>query len=1041
MAEEPRYLLPRLSVNRPVSVVMLLAALLVVGAIAYSRIPVNLFPEGLQGQRLYLWTTYPNASPVEVEEKIARPIEEAVATISGVKSIRSNSQNNGCWTSVEFRQGVDMDRAYAELRDRMDRVMPELPDEVERVQLFSWNENDIPVLWMGATFPPGAEAHFLLETHLQPALQRLKGVGNVDLWGSGGQQVHIELDQARVSSHGIDIAQLFGRLSAQNFNLPGGHVLQGGKKIYVRSIGRFGSVEEIRQLVVDPQHRLRLGDIATVSLKEPRKEWVNRIDRRESVGIGIRRSSGGNIVEVSRAVRAALEELKGQPQLRGVDFQIFWDQGEHVTESIDNLKSSAWWGGAFAAMVLFFFLRALRMTLIITLAIPLSILVTIAALFFAGWSLNIATMMGLMLSMGMVVDNAIVIVENIYRKRQEGVEPRQASIAGAGEVGLAVTMATLTSVVVFLPLMLMSDEQEFTFWMLRIGVPVIVGLLASLFIALVFIPLAAQRLPAHHERDEPGIIRRARGWYLRGLEWTLRRRLDALLLMLLALASVQIPIGAMQRTDQQEGNRRSLYLTFDMPSGQSLAQADRFMSAVEDTLMNHRDAYHVKVIRTEFDNSRGEVELVFAEEEQRQWYAVAFDNLLEQTGLRPKAHLEYKEVVEDVKKRLELPAGIALRVNWEQESQDAALSLNLYGEDTGVLMQLAQEVERRLRSVPGLLSVTTDMDRGGTELQVRLNRDQVRRYGIDPQQISGTIAYALRGVTLSRFQTEDGRELDIRMQLAEGDRQSMQQLRAIGFKTPEGTEVPLESLASLYVRRTLRGIRREDRQTVLTVTVAAARDDMEKLFAQIDQTMQGFEMPRGYRWDKGARYVRLEEADSSQQFALVLSITFVFLLMGVLFESFVLPLSVIVSIPFSFFGVYWFLYLTGTPYDIMSMIGTVILIGVVVNNAIVLIDLANRLRAEGMDRHRALIEAGRHRFRPILMTSFTTICGLIPMAVGNTNMIGLPYAPLGRTMMGGLLASTVLTLLVVPLFYTFLDDLRQALRRLAASAVAGRRAV
>ena len=242
-------------------------------------------------------------------------------------------------------------------------------------------------------------------------------------------------------------------------------------------------------------------------------------------------------------------------------------------------------------------------------------------------------------------------------------------------------------------------------------------------------------------------------------------------------------------------------------------------------------------------------------------------------------------------------------------------------------------------------------------------------------------------------------------------------------------------MATLFVARSLGQIRREDRQTMLTVTATATQDDSQGLFTQVDQAMKGFEMPRGYRWDKGARYVRLEETDQSQRFALILSVTFVFLLMGVLFESFVLPLSVIVSIPFSFLGVYWFLYLTGTPFDIMSGIGTVILIGVVVNNAIVLIDLANRLRAEGMDRLGALVEAGKHRFRPILMTTFTTICGLIPMAVGNSKMIGMPYAPLGRTMMGGLLASTFLTLVIVPLFYTFLDDLRLFVRGVLASAV------
>ena len=376
-----------------------------------------------------------------------------------------------------------------------------------------------------------------------------------------------------------------------------------------------------------------------------------------------------------------------------------------------------------------------------------------------------------------------------------------------------------------------------------------------------------------------------------------------------------------------------------------------------------------------------------------------------------------------------------MRVNRQGTQEDPAVSVTLYGEDTRVLMGMAQEVERRLESIPGLLSVDTDMDRGGTELQLRLDRGQMQRLGVSAQVVSGTISYALRGQKINKFHTEDGREIDIQVQLEAYDRKNLQDLRSITIPSKDGTEVPLESLAEIYVERTLGGIRREDRQTVLNVVARADKEDAEALFAQVDRVMKGFEMPRGYRWDKGDRYQRLQEQDDSLDFAAIMSITFVFLLMGVLFESFVLPISVLISIPFSFLGVYWTLYLTNTEQDIMSNIGMVILIGVVVNNAIVLIDSANKLRDEGMDRLAALMQAGRHRFRPILMTTFTTAFGLIPMAVGNSKLPGgIAYAPLGRTMIGGLMASMVLTLVLVPLFYTFFDDLRVFVQRVISSA-------
>ncbi|MBT6149075.1 MAG: efflux RND transporter permease subunit, partial [Gemmatimonadetes bacterium] len=1035
--EDSDHLLPRLSVDRPVSVIMVLVAMLAVGAIAYSRIPLGLIPEGLEGDRLHVWVSYPNASPEEVEQKVMRPIEEAIATVPRVERVSVNANRGGCWTSVTFLPNTDMHEAYASLRDRMDRAMPELPDEVDRIQVRKWDQDDWPILYMGAYLSGDyADPFQVLDLHVRPELQRIEGVGTVEVWGEAGKQVRIELDQERLKSHGIEPWAIGGRLAQQNFTMPGGYVMEGGRKIYVRSMGRFESLEEIRSLIIDAEHGLRLGDIATVSLKSPKKDWFNRIDQRETFGIEVKRAASGNIVGISRAVRAKLDELRTRPHLEGIDFEILWDQGEHVTESVDNTQQTGMWGGLFAAMILFFFLRAVRMTAIITLAIPLSILITITTIYFFGWTLNLITMMGLMLSLGLVVDNAIVIVENIYRKREEGMAPREASIKGAGEVGLAVTMATLTTVVVFLPLMLMSDEEEFSFYMLRIGTPVIVGLLASLFIALAIIPLAAMHLGSPRKGSEPWAIRKSRGAYERVLKWVLNHRLDTTIFVIIAMASIQIPMNGMSRTDEGGGNRKDIWLAFEMPAGQTLEAADKFIGAVEDTLNNHREEYNIRVLETYSRNSWGRIHVIFNDEEVTAWYSVAWDNISKAAGWRVSGHLEYQEIVDDIKERLQMPPGVHMRVNWRSGGgADAAVTLNLYGEDTRVLVELSSEVERRLGTIPDLLSVQTDVDRGGTELQVRLNREQVRRYGVDPRAISGNIGYSLRGRELTRFRTDDGREISVFFQLEEVDRQSIQQLRNLTFKTSTGQDVPLESLAELHVERTIGGIRRENRQTVLTVTATATKDDAEKLFGLIDGAMAGFEMPRGYRWDKGTRYERIQESDEAQTFGLILSVTFVFLLMGVLFESFVLPLSVIVSIPFSFLGVYWTLYLTDTPFDMLSGIGTVILVGVVVNNAIVLIDMTNRLRADGLDRYTALVEAGRHRFRPILMTTFTTICGLIPMAVGNARMIGMPYAPLGRTMMGGLLASTVLTLVIVPLFYTYFDDLRTYVRRVMGAAV------
>ena len=1041
MADNHPFRLSSLSLDRPIATIMVLVALLAVGTIAYTRIPLSLLPSGIEGDRLWVWIPYPNASPEEVEQAIVQPLEDALSTLAQVERIRTRAMRERGTATIRFKPEADMGRAWAELAERMDRLRPELPG-VERIDLGKWgNDSDEEeVMWMNVRFEEGySDPYFIVETHLRPVLQRLEGVGGVRSWGSR-EEILIELDEDRVRGHNADVALLVNQLRDQNFTISSGYVHEGGRKVHVRSLGRYRSVAEIRDIVLDADSDLRLGDIATVSRRHPEKVWVNRVNRQESMWLGIQRVSNGNIVAISRQVRATLEELKKQPRFDGFEFLIVWDQGEHIVASLDNLKSSGLWGGLFAAMVLLFFLNNVRMTAIITLAIPLSILATTTALYFIGWSLNIATMMGLMLSLGLVVDNAIVIVENIYRKRQAGAAPRDASITGAGEVGMAVTMATLTTAVVFLPLILMSDDRHFSFWMLRIGMPVIVGLLASLFIALVFIPLAAQRLSAAAARPERRGIERVRGLYVRCLKWVLTHRLDTLIVVVLAMASIHFPMEGMKRTDQQERRRSNIYLRFYMPPGMSMEKMDRFVSSVEDTLLNHEEDYNIEMVRAWFEKGYGGgVGIMFKKEERIEWYEVAFESLVHRLGLRPKPYLDYDEIVEDLKERIQVPPGVTMIINWNREDQDASLSLNLYGHSTRVLMGMVGEVARRLRSIPGLLEVRTDLTLSSPELQVRLDRGKLERYGVEAQAISRQIgarwpSTRLHGVELGRFRTDEGRDLVIRLRLEEEDREGMSGLRNLTFATRDSAEISLESLASFYVDQGLDRIQRYDRQTMIRVTAKAAKEDAGKLFEQVDQAMEGFEMPRGYRWDKGARYVRLEEVDRSRQFALIMAVTFVFLLMGVLFESFLLPLSVIVSIPFSFLGVYWALYLTSTPQDTMSAIGSVILIGVVVNNAIVLIDLANRLRNEGMDRFEALVEAGRHRFRPILMTTFTTICGLIPMAVGNAKMEGINYAPLGRTMMGGLLASMVLTLLVVPLFYTFFDDLRHWARRIAAAA-------
>lgn len=1023
------YLLPRFSVTRPVTVIMILCAILVLGFIANQRLPVALFPAGMEENNLGIFVNYNNASARDIEEKITRPIEDMVGTVSGVKHINSYNRTGNVFVRVSFQNDINLETAYADLRDRMDRLMPEMPDDLDRIHVRRWDENDIPIMYLVIDVPPQVEdVAYVMQTIVEPEFRRIEGVGNVDSHGYDNKEVRIDLIDERIRSHRVDPNRLVNLLRDQNFSLSSGYVMEGGSKVYVRSVGRFDELEQIRGVVVDPVHRITLGDIAHISYRASERERAYRIDGRPAIGLEITRESSANIERISRDVHTVLEDLRANPQLEGLRYSIFWDQGKHVRESIDNLKSTGLWGGGFAALVIFAFLRAPRMTGILTLAIPLSLLCTVVVIYFMDWTLNMATMMGLLLSVGLVVDNAIVIVENIYRKRQGGTSAAEAAINGAGEVGLAVTMATLTTVVVFMPLILMSDDAEFSFWMLRIGMPVVISLIASLFIALVFIPLATKQFSRGQQHHEPKTIGWLRKRYTRTLHWVINHRLESGLIVLVAFATISIPMNGVKQSSGGGGDEDdSFRVYFYQPSGNSFDENIAFLELAERFFADRKQKYNIESVSSRIRGNETRIEGRFADNQPTEWYEVVWNNILIAANKRQPI-MTKEEILADVRKDFQIPPGVRMRAGRrgsdEGSDSQGRVSISLYGDDTTTLIALAEEAKQRLSSIPETLTVETSMEQGGEELRVVIDRERSRELGVNPQDVSGSIAYSLRGREIGRFYTDEGRDVRIQVQLQDAEKQNIDDLKAMTFLTDNGREVPLESVAGIDFAKTLTFIQRRDRKTTLNVTAVVDRKDTNTVFSNIDNVMQGFDMPSGYRWDKGVRYVRLQESNDAQKFAMILSVTLVFLLMGVLFESFILPLAVIIAVPFSFLGVWWALYITKTEMSMMAMIGMVILIGVVVNNAIVLVDLTNRLRESGMDRVNALVQAGQHRLRPILMTTCTTVCGLLPMALGNSAMIGMPYAPMGRAMIGGLVFSTVLTLLVVPLFYLMLDDLR-----------------
>ena len=1031
-------LLPRISVSRPVTVAMCLVALLVIGCVSYAKIRLQAFPSGWEWKRLWVWVDSRDTSPKENDQEICRLFETYLGTVKNLESMRTWAGKDWANAGLRFRPETDMSLAYNQVMDRLDRMKLELPPEKrDRTGVWKYNEEtDQEIIWMGVAPPEGLDdIQSFIEDRVQRRLERIDGVAKISFWGRFRKEITVVVLQARMRSLGVRPADVVQALQGENFALAGGHLQEGGKKYFIRSLARYRDMDEIRRIPIRRSNGLdpvTVSDVGGVLFGIPPRLGSWRINGKEAVGLDVYKESSANVVDVSVLVKEELERIGEET---GAQFNVMWDQGRAVRDSIDNIRTTAIWGALFASLILLYFLRAVRMTALITLSIPLCIMMTISVLYFLDWSLNLLTMMGLMVGMGMVVDNAIVIVENIYRMRAKGMDAHKASVTGASEVGMAISMATLTTVVVFLPLMFMTGDMGLTFELTRVGIPVVVSLLGSLFVALIFIPLAAKLLGRHAARKDPGSVRWMRRKYQGGLRWILNHRRDASLIFIILFVSVFYPVSNVKKTTGRARVNNEFFIRFNAPPFFKRAEMERVATQIEDFLDSKRDAYRIETVRLGYWRQssliRGFIRVYLKEEPNRDWWYQFYKSVRKKAGLPVKGQMTRAEVIEDVKKHIPKFVGVRVMVQTRWRSEPG-VSVYLYGDDIDLLGRLSEAVRQRVEAIPDVVSVDSDLEYAEKEVQVLVNKEQAHAYGISARAVGRSISYQLRGVNLAPYHDDD-RMISVRLFMDEDDRQTLAQLKKFPFRSNTGTQIPLSAFASFNITEGSGNIRREDGKMRMRVRAFTTQEDLKGLWEQIDRAMVGFAMPRGYSWNKGETYSRFQESDDTMSFAIVMAITCVFLLMGVLFESFVLPFAVLLSIPFAFLGVYWSLFLTNTVMGKMAQMGIILLIGVVVNNAIVLVDMINRLRGSGMSRSEAIEEAGYNRFRPILMTTFTTVFGLFPMAAGSATMLGTPYAPLGITMIGGLLSSTVLTLFVVPLFYTYLDDLRHFMRGFAGN--------
>lgn len=1060
--------LTRFAVNSPVKVTMIFVGMLLLGWISLARLPTSLFPD-IRAPRVTTTVRTVGLSPQEVERLICEPLERQLHTLRGVTSVTSIARADSAVVVTEFTWDTPLDFAFLDVKKAASDLQGRRSQEIDSVSVLRYDPNAAPVVVAGLTPGPSSnleDLRRLAEQTLKPRFERLEGVANVVVAGGEEPEVRIALNEALLIRYGIDASAVVSALQAENVNATGGYVTEGTQRYLLKSIGELSSPEDVERVVVARQAGapVLLRDVGEVSLspRDPRDAVL--VDGEEAVGLLFYREAEGNTVAVAQRIREEMTALGGladeQRPRRGAEresesaagslvlppgakFVIASDQSEFIQAAIREVRSNAILGGLLAVLVLLAFLRDVRTTLIIAVAIPVSVVATFNLMYFQGLSLNVMTLGGLALGCGMLVDSAIVVLENIHRQRQEGRNPFEAASLGTSQVAGAITAATLTTIVVFLPVVyvrgvagLLFKEQALT---------VVYSLLAALVMALLLIPMLASRFLAPgasslSESKGDGDV--PRGVYPTLLRGALRVRTLVLLvaggvLALSVWALDAIPREFLPRTEQRQVGVRSV-----LPAGTPLDTTRRVSETLVDSLADYREAIPVAFVRV--GESEGEIDADTRDPDGPNTADLFFrlHNWDRPTTAALEADLggfRASSLVRALEPRLEQVPDAQFTFRMQQGTLldlvgggGAPLVLEISGESAETLAALAEEAASRLAGVPGLINVRTNVLEGAPEVHLALDRAQLRTLGLDVQGVANQIGSRLEGRGAGTIR-RDGTDLDLRVEIDYGE-ESLRTLRSMILTTPTGARVPLGNIAELRIERGPRELVRRHQSRV--AQIFADFEEGVKLSDAVPAAtgaLEGMHRPVGYSWQFTGEERERAEAFGRLGFALLLSIALVYMVMASIFESFLQPLLIMLTVPLAAAGVVGLFLLTGQTLNVMALIGIVMLGGIVVNNAIVLLDCVNQVRAArpDLDARASLVVGCNRRLRPVLMTTLTTLLALLPLAAGFGPGAELRQS-LALAVVGGLISSTLLTLFVIPVAQSGLDSAIARLRSLTA---------
>lgn len=1017
----------RRAMMRPVTTWMMALSAVVLGIVAVTRLPLYYLPT-YESSRLTVVVPYQSSAPQEIERLIVRPLEDVLGDLSRLENMSSRAYAREGRVTLEFAYGTGMDLVAIDVRDRLDRVRRQLPRDITRISIRQWSSDDISILGLRLSWQGAPAQLYDVVNQLERRLQAVEGVAKVDVSGLQRKQIQIDLEPTRLAMHGLTAAELAARLRRNHVNLSGGAMEDGGVRYLLRSMGELQSPVDVAALPVNA-HGLRLRDVAQVRYVAPPKTFYHRMDEQEALTIRIYRSDTANVVQVARAVHQLLEEIQQQPGLEELHIFVYHDSSRTIVQRLHHLLQSGLVGVILALLVLWLFLKHFRVALVLGLVIPISLLATFLIMYLmreglgSSISLNVVSLSGLMLSVGMLVDNSVVVLENIFRHRQSGTPAKEASIRGTEEISRAVLVATATSVVVFMPTLFVSGD----FWsriQSEFALVVCAVLIASLGVALTLVPLLSSRGLQRVDMSANPMQTRFTQGYGAAIRWTLRYRW---LVVILATAifggSLHVFINdILPNKDLSRTPSRRLRINVRLPPRTPFQEKKATMEALEAHLIKQRQTLELEHVMTTI-RQRGSQKLnvYFLPVEQSRTPTLTLHQRL-------------------IKMLPQLP-GVTYRIRGGRTIGGGAprVTVRLQGPSSEGLANLAEIFKAKLQEMPGVYSVTTDIDRGEEEVHLAVNPERAQRREVSPQHVAEAVAQAVsdRPTTTMTF---DGREVEVLLRVGADRELSTEQLQQMPVAANDPSEpVRLGHIVAPHVQKTPASVRRENRQQTTRVVVRTQEGvSIGRAVRAIRQHLAAVELPDGYHWQLGRSYQRFVESQQQSVFSVTLAIILVYLIMAALFESLVLPLTIMVTVPFALSGVVGMFMLTQTAFNQMADLGMLILCGLAVNSGIMLVEAANQLRAQGFERTEALIRSGQQRLRPIIMTVMTTLIGLMPMVLplllpsvfGATYRHVRIYAPIALVVMGGLCTSTILTLLILPAVYALFDDAQQAWRQL-----------